>query len=447
MKKKKIIAIILIAAAILIIGGTAFAYGVFDFSPQVIFDAKTCEFSFKNAPIGEDGYPDLFNIRNAMPGDSFSWNISVKVKNAGDSTVKVYVIPDSANSEYQEAFLETENDDTAPKLTATFELDTASHIIPTRIRNLYSTGELGEYVGFTSTYLGAFKGNNDEKIIDMTFSLPLEAGNEYADMCAEVDWIFLAEVINGERAGDITPHFRKEHLNYIIGYPDGTVRPEANITRAEAAEIVFRCMAEESHDLYWSTQNAYTDVSSKAWYAVSVSTLTRAGIIYGYPDGTFRPNNSITRAEFTALMCRFFEKDVSGENVFSDISGHWAEEEILTAANKGLVYGYPDGTFRPNEYITRAEAATLVNRAIGCFPDKDHLDENMIRWPDNMNENKWYYEDMQAATNNHQFKAGANGLEYQTQTLEPIDWTAYEKQKTAEFEMMEQANVYRSDEQ
>ena len=222
----------------------------------------------------------------------------------------------------------------------------------------------------------------------------------------------------------------EDHYAYIVGYPDGTVRPEGNITRAEVATIFFRLLTDESRNEFWSQTNDYTDVPEDAWYNNAVSTLTNAGILDGYEDGTFKPDGNITRAEFATIAVRFFEATYDGEDLFSDIAGHWAQDYINEAANAGIVDGYPDGTFRPQQYITRAEAVTMVNRTIERHPDADHLLDDMITWPDNP-ETAWYYEQIQEATNSHEYTMNTddeqNPYEIWTELLPNRDWSELEK--------------------
>ena len=223
----------------------------------------------------------------------------------------------------------------------------------------------------------------------------------------------------------------EDHYAYIVGYPDGNVKPEGNITRAEVATIFFRLLTDESRDEFWSQTNPYSDVSEDDWYNNAVSTLTNAGIIDGYEDGTFKPNGNITRAEFATIAVRFFEATYEGENLFPDIDGHWAQDYINEAANAGIVDGYPDGTFGPQKLITRAEAMTMVNRTIDRHPHEDHLLADMIVWPDNP-ETAWYYEQVQEATNSHAYTMNTddeqNPYEIWTELLPNRDWSELEKE-------------------
>lgn len=222
----------------------------------------------------------------------------------------------------------------------------------------------------------------------------------------------------------------EDHVAYIIGYEDGTVRPGANITRAEVATIFFRLLTDETRESYWSQSSGFTDVASGAWYNNAVSTLTRAGILDGYEDGSFRPNASITRAEFTKIAVSFF-KHVGGAsaNPFSDVpDSAWYAEFVKAAAELGLIDGYEDGTFRPNAPITRAEACTIVNRTLGRAPDKDNLlpEHEMLTWPDNSRD-AWYYAQIQEATNSHDYQ-WLGAIELWTAKLAERDWDALEKE-------------------
>ena len=222
-----------------------------------------------------------------------------------------------------------------------------------------------------------------------------------------------------------------DHYAYIAGYEDGTVRPSNNITRAEVATIFFRLFTDEYRETFWATTNPFSDVAFTAWYNNAVSTTANAGIIAGYPDGTFLPNNKITRAEFATIAARFLSEEYVGPDLFTDISGHWAAEYINRAANAGWISGYPDGSFHPDAYITRAEAMTLVNNMLGRMPHEDHMLENMVKWPDNP-ETAWYYEAVQEATNGHDYdwvvEDDVRLYEIWTALQENRDWAALEKE-------------------
>ena len=218
---------------------------------------------------------------------------------------------------------------------------------------------------------------------------------------------------------------KKDHFAYIIGYPDGEVKPNGTITRAEVATIFFRMLTDNSRARIWSQSNDFNDVMPENWFNNAISTMANGGIINGYPDGGFHPNDNITRAEFAAMSIRFFQDAKVGPSKFSDTIGHWAEDAISKALGEGLVTGYPDGTFRPDAPITRAEAMTIFNRVLERHPDKDHLLSSMIRWPDNMNTNAWYYADVQEATNSHDYTMPGT-YEIWQQLLPVRDWATFE---------------------
>ena len=220
-----------------------------------------------------------------------------------------------------------------------------------------------------------------------------------------------------------------DHFAYIIGYPDGSVQPNGQITRAEATTIFFRLLTEESRSANLTKTNRYSDVAATSWYNTAVSTLSSMGIITGYPDGTFRPNAAITRAEFAAIAARFDNDGDKTAAKFSDIANHWAKDEISIAYNNGWITGYPDGTFGPQRDITRAETMTLVNRVLNRQPETaDDLLPNMTVWTDNANPKAWYYLAVQEATNSHYYKFKTNSqYEKWTELRETRDWTQLEK--------------------
>ena len=219
-----------------------------------------------------------------------------------------------------------------------------------------------------------------------------------------------------------------EHFNYLVGDPDGLVHPERGITRAEAATLFFRLLTDEVRDEALCRSNDFSDVTAGDWFNTAVSTVAKLGILKGYPDGTFRPAQGITRAEFAAIAARFDETVARGGVRFSDTAGHWAEEEIARAADRGWVRGYPDGTFRPDNGITRAEAVTLINRVLHRDPaSAGDLLPGMITWPDNADPAAWYYLDLQEAGNSHEYQRGPAGTERWIRLLPPRDWTALEK--------------------
>ena len=220
-----------------------------------------------------------------------------------------------------------------------------------------------------------------------------------------------------------------DHFAYIVGYGNGEVRPQNNITRAEVATIFFRLLTDDVRDENLTKTNRYSDVAATSWYNTAVSTLSSMGIITGYPDGTFRPNAAITRAEFAAIAARFDNDGDKTAAKFSDIATHWAKDEISIAYNNGWITGYPDGTFGPQRDITRAETMTLVNRVLNRQPEtEDDLLPNMTVWTDNANPKAWYYLAVQEATNSHYYKFKTNSkYEKWTELRETCDWTQLEK--------------------
>ena len=220
-----------------------------------------------------------------------------------------------------------------------------------------------------------------------------------------------------------------DHFAYIVGYGNGEVRPQNNITRAEVATIFFRLLTDDVRDENLTKTNRYSDVAATSWYNTAVSTLSSMGIITGYPDGTFRPNAAITRAEFAAIAARFDNDGDKTAAKFSDIATHWAKDEISIAYNNGWITGYPDGTFGPQRDITRAETMTLVNRVLNRQPEtEDDLLPNMTVWTDNANPKAWYYLAVQEATNSHYYEFKTNSqYEKWTALRETRDWKAPEQ--------------------
>ncbi len=274
-----------------------------------------------------------------------------------------------------------------------------------------------------------------------------------------------------------------EHMQYMNGYTDGTFRPDASITRAEASKLLTSLLVD------WGEHRDYlfSDVSVSAWYANAVCQMINFGLVNGYTDGTFKPNAKITRAEFVAILSRFPHTDIGTDKSFADvprtnwaynavqtalaqgwisagtnfrpnapitraefaaiaarfddkntdtsskftvIASHWAKNEIGIAANKGWINGYPDGTFRPNQYITRAEAMTLVNRVLNRLPENSSdLLDSMIKWPDNSDASAWYYLAVQEATNSHAYSDKSKDDKYEKWTTirDARDWTELEK--------------------
>lgn len=217
-----------------------------------------------------------------------------------------------------------------------------------------------------------------------------------------------------------------DHFAYVIGYPDGKVHPEGNISRAETATIFFRLLKADIRDGNLTADNEFSDVSDGQWHNKAVSTMAKLGIVKGRRADSFDPDASITRAEFAAICARFNTKPVENSGSFSDISGHWAENEIERAAAFGWISGYPDGTFRPDARITRAEAMTMINRVLCRMPQSESdLLDSMVTWSDNK-PSDWHYLAVQEATNSHDFNRQGEVGESWTKLTSVPDWTRYQ---------------------
>lgn len=263
-----------------------------------------------------------------------------------------------------------------------------------------------------------------------------------AKQLAVLNWYIEENVLSGQKpvifnnvstdkAVTVVPTLNTDdHYAYVVGYPDGTVQPQGDITRAEAATIFFRLLSDSSRSYYWSTTNDYTDVNSGDWYNNAISTLSNAGIISGYPDGTFRPNAPITRAEMAKIIAVFAKLDTRVDR-FTDIDGHWAESYIRLAAGNEWIEGYPNGTFKPQQSITRAETMTMINRVLERVPSKiSHLlpYEKMLTFVDN-NPGDWFYIAVQEATNSHTYQRSVRETKGDEQWIalrKNRDWTALE---------------------
>ncbi len=219
-----------------------------------------------------------------------------------------------------------------------------------------------------------------------------------------------------------------DHFAYIVGYPEGDVLPMHNITRAEVATIFFRLLEDDVRDRYITRENSFSDVERDMWFNRAVSTMAAMGIVNGYLDGTFNPNGSITRAEFAAVAARFDLNGNTSPASFTDIYNHWGHKEISIAANNGWVLGYEDETFRPDQYITRAEAMAMVDRVLQRVPQYSYdLLDVMVKWPDNADTKTWYYLYVQEATNSHFFNRKLNGYETWTELRPVREWILLER--------------------
>lgn len=200
-----------------------------------------------------------------------------------------------------------------------------------------------------------------------------------------------------------------DHFAYITGYPDGTIKPFDNITREEVATIFYRLLSEDKRSAIETTSNNFSDVSSDRWSNAAVSTMAKGGYIVGYEDGTFKPEANITRAEFVTIVARFNNVIEKEGTPYIDIAGHWAEDYIITANKQGWIDGYSDGTFKPDTFITRADAIQITNRLLVRYVNKDGVSSDAKQWSDNLESSKYYY-DILEATNSHEFERQEDGF-------------------------------------
>ena len=235
-----------------------------------------------------------------------------------------------------------------------------------------------------------------------------------------------AETVRNYRSSTPNVLNDTDHFAYVIGYKDGLVKPYGLITRAETTTIFFRLLKDSVRDGNLLTSNTYTDVPDNYWANTAISTMTGLGFVQGRSTTTFDPQSPITRAQFAAICARFDTGTSSGTQTFSDISGHWAEKYIQRAAELGWIKGFEDGTFRPDTYITRAQAMTMINRVLNRIPEEESdLLTGMNVWPD-CNPGDWFYLAVQEATNSHDFKHKAGNYEIWTGMSKNPDWTRYE---------------------
>lgn len=259
---------------------------------------------------------------------------------------------------------------------------------------------------------------------DKTYRIPYNFATPLTqDTTIYAKWFLI--VLPGATVKKNTPKLNTaDHFAYVQGYPDGTVKPAGNITRAETAAILFRLMDDASRKTYYSTKSGFRDVASGSWYNTYVATLNNAGVITDSSNGYFRPNEAITRAELAAMLAKFSET-TGAANYFNDVSAkYWAANAIAICAKLGWINGYPDGTFRPDKNVTRAELMAMINRATGRAPKSaDAFLPGMKTWIDNTSD-KWYYLDVQEATNSHSYTV--KGSETWTALNADPNWSLYE---------------------
>ncbi len=297
------------------------------------------------------------------------------------------------------------------KVTLTFVTNGGLSVAPVTT-NKGTAVDINDYITLREGY--TFEG----WYLDKEFTIPVDIHTLHNDTTVYAKW----------SETPIPSQLTDEHYAYIIGRHDGLVHPSANITRAEVATIFFRLLTAEVRDGNLTKENNFDDVNDGDWFCAAVSTLEDLGIINGRTDTTFVPNAFITRAEYAAIASRFSDVVYDGKDKFTDIAGHWAEDEINEASHIGWIVG-DGGKFRPDDYTTRAEAMTLTNRVLKRIPQTtDDLLDDMVKWPDNMDTAMWYYLAVQEATNSHDYELKADNVHEKWTTIEaPRDWTEYEK--------------------
>ena len=379
---------------------------------------------------GNDGNNARCAFTNTgMPGDSLTQTICVKADSAnGAQGAKVYLRA------------EIDGDTSAKEGTAIKYDDVLSHIHMTvsqdgkvlaTNKNASLFDQLDAADGLKSDVLVAEVFPKADPIkLDVTVEIDPAMGNAFQEAAAHIKFVFSAE----DNELPPPPLERDNHDSYIAGYPDGTVAPNRPITRAEVAAIFYRILRDDGREEIWTTKCSYSDVPAQSWYTSQVATLTNGGILAGYKDGTFRPQQYITRAEFATIAALFFHAPEVEGDAFTDIYDSWARDYINRAAKLGLISGYEDGTFRPQNQITRAEVMEIINNVLFRTPDKDHLLPDMIVWPDNSNKTAWYYAAVQEATNGHEYERVNNtSPETWTELRPPRDWDALEAELTQKY--------------
>lgn len=300
--------------------------------------------------------------------------------------------------------------------TLTFDTMGGSKIAPETVRHGLTVAKPKDPVNGGYIFDGWYTDKTFRHRYD--FSTPLTE-----DITIYAKWFLI--VLPGVTVKKNTPKLNtSDHFAYVQGYPDGTVKPAGNITRAETAAILFRLMDDASRKTYYSTKSGFRDVASGSWYNTYVATLNNAGVITDSSNGCFRPNEAITRAELAAMLAKFSET-TGAANYFNDVSAkYWAANAIAICAKLGWINGYPDGTFRPDKNVTRAELMAMINRATGRAPKSaDAFLPGMKTWIDNTAD-KWYYLDVQEATNSHSYTV--KGSETWTALTSDPNWSLYE---------------------
>ena len=391
-------------------------------------DGNGARFTFTHT--GDGSGTNLFpNFSNCMPGDSLTQTIRVQAdgKN-GVQGAKIYLRAEIDGDASAKEGSAISYNDVLDHIGMTVSKDGVV-IASSKTAKLFS--QLDAADGLKSNVFIAEVGPKTDPVdLDVTIDVDPAMGNAFQEAAAHIKFVFSAE----DNELPPPPLERDNHDSYIAGYPDGTVAPGRPITRAEVAAIFYRILRDDGREEIWTTKCSYSDVPAQSWYTSQVATLTNGGILAGYKDGTFRPQQYITRAEFATIAALFFHAPEVEDDAFTDISDSWARDYINRAAKLGLVSGYEDGTFRPQNQITRAEVMEIINNVLFRTPDKDHLLPDMIVWPDNSSKTAWYYAAVQEATNGHEYERVDNtSPETWTELRPPRDWDALEAELTQKY--------------
>ena len=396
MKHKKLTMIVALVLVVALAAGLGIWATGEEKLPTVTYydgnDGNNARFAFTNT--GKGSATDLFaNFSNCMPGDSLTQTICVKADSAnGAQGAKVYLRAEIDGDASAKEGTAIKYDDVLSHIHMTVSQD--GKVLATN-KNASLFDQLDAADGLKSDVLVAEVFPKADPIkLDVTVEIDPAMGNAFQEAAAHIKFVFSAE----DNELPPPPLERDNHDSYIAGYPDGTVAPNRPITRAE------------------------------------VATLTNGGILAGYKDGTFRPQQYITRAEFATIAALFFHAPEVEDDAFTDIYDSWARDYINRAAKLGLISGYEDGTFRPQNQITRAEVMQIINNVLFRTPDKDHLLPDTIVWPDNSNKTAWYYAAVQEATNGHEYERVDNtSPETWTELRPPRDWDALEAELTQKY--------------
>lgn len=438
---KKLLSIAL--AAVLVIGIVsiaAWAGGTAD----VVFDVAAKKFEFNSTSgfytedaDGNKSFSLFPNLEGLMPGDVKTQTITVKVDNIGANSVEMFLDVKVPNTDEGSNYASLLGTSVGGEPVAKLVVSDANGVLI----------DAGTLETADKVSLGTFTSGNASKELTVAFDFNSLAGNEFMDMIAHVQWLFVAEVTEPSPVTppgpEITPDpvplaklelDKTNHYGYIVGRGGGGVQPDEYITRAEVATIFFRLLTDASRAEAWMQTNPYSDVPAEEWYNNAISTLTNGEVLEGYEDGSFRPERFITRAEFATMATRFYdEPGVYSVDAFDDIADSWARNYINRAAELGLVDGYGDGTFRPNNYISRAEAMQLTNKILERSAVMESLLPDMITWVDNVDTEIWYFVPVQEATNSHDYEIVTDEdsnrtYEVWTEILPVRDWEAMEKE-------------------